>query len=69
MDSNKEKIVRKLKDKRESMSFTQVEVAQKAHINVNYYARLERGEENPSMDILLRIAKALNMKSSEILSF
>lgn len=59
----------KLKATREKENLTQVEVATKADINVNYYARIERGEENPSLDILQRIIKALKAKSSDILPF
>lgn len=69
MDSQKKAIIKKIKDTREANAVTQAEVAKRADINVNYYARLERGEENPSMDVLLRIAKALKMKSSDILGF
>lgn len=48
---------------------TQAEVATKADITVNYYARIERGEENPSFEILKRLFKALKIKSSDILPF
>ena len=48
---------------RESLHLTQQEVADRAGIHVNYYARIERGEENPSFDKLRDIKKALNIKS------
>ena len=41
---------------------TQVEVAEKAGIHYNYYARIERGEANPRVDIVDAIAKALKIK-------
>ncbi len=70
MDSKVQREVgKKLKAVREKKDLTQVEVATKADVNVNYYARIERGEENPSLDILQRIIKALKVKSSEILPF
>ena len=59
----------KLKQAREKKKLTQVEVAAKAEITDSYYARIERGEENPSMEVLQRIMKALAIKSSEILPF
>lgn len=37
----------KLRQVREHAGLTQAEVAEKADIHVNYYARIERGEENP----------------------
>jgi len=59
----------KLREAREKKKLTQVEVANKADITDSYYARIERGEENPSLEVLQRISKALNIKSSEILPF
>lgn len=58
-----------LRKARESTSLTQVELAEKADIHPNYYARVERGEANPSQEILYRITKALKVKSSEILPY
>lgn len=70
MDSKTQATVgKKLKSAREKKEMTQADVATKADININYYARIERGEENPSMDILQRIIKALKVKSSDILPF
>lgn len=54
---------------RNKTSLTQKQVANKAGIHVNYYARIERGEENPSYEALERIIKALRVKSSEVLPF
>lgn len=58
-----------LKKARQKAGLTQAEVASKSDIHVNYYARIERGEVNPTIDILEAIARALKTKSSEILSF
>ncbi len=58
-----------LKKARQKAELTQAEVASKSDIHVNYYARIERGEVNPTVDILEAIARALKTKSSEILSF
>jgi transcriptional regulator with XRE-family HTH domain len=58
-----------IKKARQKADMTQAEVAGKADIHVNYFARIERGEENPSIDIIEKIAKALKVKSSEILPF
>lgn len=41
----------------------------KIGISANYYARIERGEENPSFEILKGLTAALKVKSSEILPF
>ena len=59
---------RSIKKARQNVQLTQVEVAEKADIHVNYFARIERGEVNPSYEILENIAKALKMKLSDIVS-
>jgi len=51
---------------REKAKLTQAEVAEKAEIHVNYFARLERGEVNPSYEVLVRIIKALKIQSTDI---
>ncbi len=63
-------IARQLKNVRtDKQRMTQIEVAKKAGINVNYYAKLERGEATPSLKTLEKILKVLKTKSSEILPF
>jgi transcriptional regulator with XRE-family HTH domain len=69
MTSSKEheKIRKELGEKirgiREAARLTQQEVADAAGMHVNYYARIERGEENPTYDKLHDIKKALKIKS------
>lgn len=65
----KSKIGRKLKKARLDQEMTQVDVAVKADISTNYYARIERGEVNPSIDVFEDIVKALKVKSSKIIDF
>ena len=52
-----------LKTLRGKARLTQAEVAAKAGISVNYYARIERGEENPTWVKIEHIKKALDVKS------
>ncbi len=63
----KSKIGRKLKKARIDQEMTQADVAKKAGISTNYYARIERGEVSPSFEIVKEIAKAVKIKPSEIL--
>ncbi len=65
----KEQLIKQFKIEREKKNLTQHEVAVKAEMNANYYAKVERGEKNPSSDVLLTIAKVLGLKSSQILPF
>ncbi len=64
-----QKIGKKLKDTRKKLGLKQSDVAEKADISVNYYARIERNEENPTLETLERVLKALKLKSSDVLSF
>ncbi len=66
---NNQKIGKKLKGTRKKLGLKQSDVAEKADISVNYYARIERNEENPTLETLERVLKALKLKSSDVLSF
>lgn len=57
----------KIKEARESKGLTQAEVAKKAGIHSNSYAKIERGVSSPKGVSLTKIAKALGIKASEIL--
>jgi len=48
---------------------TQAEVARATDLHTNFYARVERDEENPSMKTFKKIFKVLKVKSSDILDF
>jgi transcriptional regulator with XRE-family HTH domain len=61
MSKEDQKLAKILKEAREKAGFTQAEVAEKAGIHFNYYARVERGEVTPRVDIVEQIAKALKM--------
>jgi transcriptional regulator with XRE-family HTH domain len=57
----------KLRRVREGTSLTQQDVANSSGMHVNYYARIERGEENPSFEKLQSIMKVLGIKSLDLL--
>ncbi len=59
----------KLKYIRQGKNMTQADIALKAGITINYYARIERGEENPSFEVIKGLTYALKVKSSDILPF
>lgn len=62
-------IGKRMKKARKEHRRTQIHVAEEAGIDSSYYARIERGEANPSLEVLNAIVKALHVKSSDILSF
>ena len=63
------KIGENIKTARLKLGATQGDIAKKAKISVNYYARIERGEVNASIETLESVLRALNVKSSNILPF
>jgi len=62
-------IAAKLKKTRLEKGMTQYDVAEKADLSTNYYARIERAEVTPSIETLEKLVKALKIKSSDILPF
>lgn len=63
------KIGEKIKLARQRAGVTQAEVAEKAGLNTNYYARVERGDATATIEAVQKIAKALNVTSADILPF
>ena len=62
-------IAAKLREYRLMKNLKQSDLAEKAGLNSNYYAKVERGEATPSVVTLRRILEALGIKSSKILPF
>ncbi len=56
----------KLKKAREAAGLTQAQVAAAAGLHVNYYAVIERGGANPSVNKVQSIMKVLNIKSLDL---
>lgn len=52
----------KIKQVRKKLNLTQIQVAEKANLTVNYYAMIERGEVNPSLEKMKSIAGVLKLK-------
>jgi len=58
---------RKLKKARENRQLTQEDVARKAEMTGNYYAKIERGEINPTLETVYKLIKALKAKPNDII--
>lgn len=56
-----------IREKREALGLTQIEVAEKAGLDRNYIGVVERGERNPSYLSLIKIAKGLNMTVDQLI--
>ena len=73
LNAQDEKVIQyttaKIKKFRLEQRLTQAQLAKKAGINTNYYAKMER--ENPSLSVvtLKKVLAALKVKSSDVLPF
>jgi len=55
-----------LREAREKLHLTQLEVAKAADISTNYYAQMERDEVNPSVEKVQEVKKVLKIKEIRI---
>jgi transcriptional regulator with XRE-family HTH domain len=57
-----------IKERREGLGLTREELAKKAKVTTAYVSMLEAGKrKNPSLPVLLRLAKALGVPMTELL--
>ncbi len=64
-----EKFGEKMQKTRKEKGVTQEELAAKLSMHRTYIGLIERGERNPTIRTLYKIAKALGVQSSELLPF
>lgn len=62
----RQKLGEKIRAVREKAQLTQEEVAKEAEMSSNYFAKIERGEINTTVEKLYKIIKALNVDASDI---
>ena len=62
------KIQEKIRSMRESKNWSQEEMATKLNMSVNGYSKIERGETNPKISKLKRIAQELDIDVLELMS-
>ncbi len=67
MTSVQKHLVKRLKDLRAKRGLTQERLAKRADISRAYLARLEIGRHDPPLSTLVRLARALNVKVTELL--
>ena len=56
------KIGQTIKNRRKELNITQPHLAELAQISVNTLYKLERGQGNPSLDILIKLSDVLGME-------
>ncbi len=59
----------RMKSLRRGRGLTQERVAERTGLSVNYLSRIERGLENPTLDTLLGLAKALKVEPLDLFTF
>ncbi len=59
----------RIKSLRRGRGLTQEKVAERTGLSVNYLSRIERGLENPTLDTLLGLAKALKVEPLDLFTF
>lgn len=58
---------RKLRQIRAERGWSQEQLAASAGVSLNYIGNLERGEQGPSLNIILRLARAFEIDGARLL--
>ena len=66
---NKKLIGLRMKELRKRRGLSQEKLAEMAETSPNYLSRMERGTENPTLDMLIKIADALNLELWELFDY
>lgn len=56
----------KIKSKRQEQGFCQSELAERVGVNQSQISHIEKGTRNPSVDLLLKIARVLNCDINDL---
>jgi transcriptional regulator with XRE-family HTH domain len=65
----KKQIGLRLKEIRKRRGLSQEALAERAETSPNYLSRMERGTENPTLDMLIKIAVALEVELWELFDY
>jgi transcriptional regulator with XRE-family HTH domain len=57
-----------IRSKRKKARFSQEKLAEKAGLSTVFISRVERGKESPSVDSLVKIAKALSVRVRDLVA-
>lgn len=60
--------LRKLRTRREELNLSQADVADALGVNASYIGLLERGERSPSVEVLLKLAEAVQVSPADLFS-
>lgn len=59
----------RIKGLRETKDWTQENLAERMDISPNYLSSIERGKENPTLDMLIKFSKGLKVEMWELFDF
>jgi len=67
----KEKVLmgRRIQELRKARGYSQEKIADKADISPTYLSRIECGKENPTLDMLIKLSRALGVEMWEMFDF
>jgi transcriptional regulator with XRE-family HTH domain len=65
----KELIGARIKGIRKGRGMSQEQLAEKIGISPKYLSSIERGKENPTLDVFTKMAESLNVELSEIFNY
>jgi transcriptional regulator with XRE-family HTH domain len=65
----RQRLGRRIQRLRKARGYTQEQLAEAIDINAKYLSSVERGEENPTLDLLLRLSKGLQVELPELFQF
>ena len=68
-ENPRELLGRRIRSLRTAKGLTQQELGGRAEVNYKFLGEIERGRQNPSFDVLLRIASALEVDLAEVFRF
>jgi transcriptional regulator with XRE-family HTH domain len=57
---------KRIREIRKSQAISQEQLAERAGISAQYVSNIERGKENPTLDLLLRLAEALRVSLGQM---
>jgi transcriptional regulator with XRE-family HTH domain len=67
---NEKKLIgRRVNELRKMRGLSQEQLAEKADTSQNYLSRMEWGTENPTLDMLLKLSRALEVEMWEMFDF
>ena len=60
---------KRIREIRKSQGISQEQLSERAGISAQYVSNIERGKENPTLDLLLRLAEALRVALGQMCDF